>query len=177
MGQNSNLGNGVRPVLDGVALPLRAQIRSLGFLLESPLFLDSPMMVVARSAHSHLRRFLEKEDLGTVVHVWLHPDLLTVILCTEHGGWAALQDKTKTVGTKCCGTSDLLWLLLVELPFHRSCFGSLSISVPNLRLVEVLYCHGTGYLKEPSAPMENSSRPSPHSICGGDLLYYNLSES
>lgn len=95
MGQNSNLGNGVRPVLDGVALPLRAQIRSLGFLLESPLFLDSPMMVVARSVHSHLRRFLEKEDLGTVVHVWLHPDPLTVILCTEYGGVGCLTGQDK----------------------------------------------------------------------------------
>uniref|UniRef100_A0A803TNY3 Reverse transcriptase domain-containing protein n=1 Tax=Anolis carolinensis TaxID=28377 RepID=A0A803TNY3_ANOCA len=70
----TNWGIGWQPVLDGVALPLKAQVRSLGVLLDSSLALDAQVSAVAGRAFAHLklvhqlRPYLEKSDLATVVH-------------------------------------------------------------------------------------------------------------
>ncbi|XP_053106346.1 uncharacterized protein LOC128325025 [Hemicordylus capensis] len=61
-------------VLDGVALPLKEQVRSLGVLLDPALLLEAQVEAVARGAFAwlrlvrQLRPFLEKADLATVTH-------------------------------------------------------------------------------------------------------------
>ncbi|XP_061465627.1 uncharacterized protein LOC133376825 [Rhineura floridana] len=65
----------VRPVLDGVALPLNAQIRSLGVLLDPSLSLEAQIASVAQGAFYQLRLvaqlhpYLDRENLASVVHV------------------------------------------------------------------------------------------------------------
>ncbi|XP_061487325.1 prostacyclin synthase isoform X3 [Rhineura floridana] len=65
----------VRPILDGVALPLNAQIRSLGVLLDPSLSLEAQIASVARGAFyqlrlvAQLRPYLDRENLASVVHV------------------------------------------------------------------------------------------------------------
>uniref|UniRef100_R4GDA2 Reverse transcriptase domain-containing protein n=1 Tax=Anolis carolinensis TaxID=28377 RepID=R4GDA2_ANOCA len=67
-------GIGWQPVLDGVALPLKAQVRSLGVLLDSSLTLDAQVSAVAGRAFAQLklvrqlRPYLVKSDLAMVVH-------------------------------------------------------------------------------------------------------------
>uniref|UniRef100_A0A803SXN9 Reverse transcriptase domain-containing protein n=1 Tax=Anolis carolinensis TaxID=28377 RepID=A0A803SXN9_ANOCA len=67
-------GIGLQPVLDGVALPLKAQVRSLGVLLDSSLSLEPQVSAVARGAFAQLklvrqlRPYLGKPDMVTVVH-------------------------------------------------------------------------------------------------------------
>ncbi|KAF7254753.1 Formin-2, partial [Varanus komodoensis] len=61
-------------VLNGVALPLRDRVHSLGVLLDPELFLEAQVMAVARSAFlqlrliHQLRPFLENDCLVTVTH-------------------------------------------------------------------------------------------------------------
>uniref|UniRef100_A0A803TNR7 Reverse transcriptase domain-containing protein n=1 Tax=Anolis carolinensis TaxID=28377 RepID=A0A803TNR7_ANOCA len=63
-----------RGLLEGVALPLKTQVRSLGVLLDSSLSLEPQVSVVARGAFAQLRLvhqlrpYLGKSDLATVVH-------------------------------------------------------------------------------------------------------------
>uniref|UniRef100_A0A803TMD6 Reverse transcriptase domain-containing protein n=1 Tax=Anolis carolinensis TaxID=28377 RepID=A0A803TMD6_ANOCA len=70
----SDRGIGWLPVLDGAALPLKAQVRSLGVLLDSALTLDAQVSAVAGRAFAQLklvrqlRPYLVKSDLATVVH-------------------------------------------------------------------------------------------------------------
>ena len=65
---------GVQPVLDGVALPLKEQVRSLGVLLEPSLSLEAKVASVARSAFyqlrlvAQLRPYLDRDSLASVVH-------------------------------------------------------------------------------------------------------------
>ncbi|XP_062818981.1 probable RNA-directed DNA polymerase from transposon BS isoform X1 [Anolis carolinensis] len=72
--RRTNRGIGWQPVLNGVALPLKAQVRSLGVLLDSSLALDAQVSAVAGRAFAHLklvrqlRPYLKKSDLATVVH-------------------------------------------------------------------------------------------------------------
>ena len=67
-------GIGILPVLDGVTLPLKTQVRSSGVLLDSSLSLDAQVLVVARRAFPQLKlvrqlcTFLEMSDLATVTH-------------------------------------------------------------------------------------------------------------
>uniref|UniRef100_A0A803TAT9 Reverse transcriptase domain-containing protein n=1 Tax=Anolis carolinensis TaxID=28377 RepID=A0A803TAT9_ANOCA len=67
-------GIGLQPVLDGVTLPLKAQVRSLGVILDSLLSLELQVSVVARGAFAQLKLvcqlhpYLGKPDLATVVH-------------------------------------------------------------------------------------------------------------
>uniref|UniRef100_A0A803SN06 Reverse transcriptase domain-containing protein n=1 Tax=Anolis carolinensis TaxID=28377 RepID=A0A803SN06_ANOCA len=67
-------GIGLQPVLDGVALPLKTQVRSLGVLLDSSLSLEPQVSAVARGAFAQLRLvrqlrpYLGRSDLATVVH-------------------------------------------------------------------------------------------------------------
>uniref|UniRef100_G1KYX6 HSR domain-containing protein n=1 Tax=Anolis carolinensis TaxID=28377 RepID=G1KYX6_ANOCA len=67
-------GIGLQPVLDGVALPLKTRVCSLGILLDSSLSLEPQVSEVARGAFAQLRLvrqlcpFLGKSDLATVVH-------------------------------------------------------------------------------------------------------------
>uniref|UniRef100_A0A803THC7 Reverse transcriptase domain-containing protein n=1 Tax=Anolis carolinensis TaxID=28377 RepID=A0A803THC7_ANOCA len=67
-------GIGLQPVLAGVALPLKTQVRSLGVMLDSSLSLEPQVSVVARGAFAQLRLvrqlrpFLKKSDLAIVVH-------------------------------------------------------------------------------------------------------------
>uniref|UniRef100_A0A803TP95 Reverse transcriptase domain-containing protein n=1 Tax=Anolis carolinensis TaxID=28377 RepID=A0A803TP95_ANOCA len=67
-------GIGLQPVLDGVALPLKTQVRSLGVLLDSSLSLEPQVSAVARGAFAELRLvrqlrpYLGRSDLATVVH-------------------------------------------------------------------------------------------------------------
>uniref|UniRef100_A0A803TS28 Reverse transcriptase domain-containing protein n=1 Tax=Anolis carolinensis TaxID=28377 RepID=A0A803TS28_ANOCA len=67
-------GIGLQPELDGVALPLKAQVRSLGVLLDSSLSLEPQVSAVARGAFAQLklvrqlRPYLGKPDMATVVH-------------------------------------------------------------------------------------------------------------
>ncbi|KAF7250970.1 Interleukin-1 receptor accessory protein-like 1, partial [Varanus komodoensis] len=62
-------------VLNGVALPLRDKVRSLGVLLDLELSLEAQVTVVARSAFlqlqliNQLRPYLEYDCLATVTHV------------------------------------------------------------------------------------------------------------
>ena len=62
------------PTLDGVALPLKEQVRSLGVLLDPQLLLDSQVAAVARGAFAQLRLirqlrpYLSCSDLTTVTH-------------------------------------------------------------------------------------------------------------
>ncbi|KAF7243518.1 putative RNA-directed DNA polymerase from transposon BS, partial [Varanus komodoensis] len=64
-------------VLNGVALPLRDRVRSLGVLLDPELSLEAQVMAVARSAFlqlrliHQLRPFLENDCLATVTHTLL----------------------------------------------------------------------------------------------------------
>uniref|UniRef100_A0A803T4E3 Reverse transcriptase domain-containing protein n=1 Tax=Anolis carolinensis TaxID=28377 RepID=A0A803T4E3_ANOCA len=66
-------GIGLQPVLDGVALPLKTQVRSLGVPLDSSSSLEPQVSAVARGAFAQLRLvrqlrpFLGKSDLATVV--------------------------------------------------------------------------------------------------------------
>uniref|UniRef100_A0A803TWJ5 Reverse transcriptase domain-containing protein n=1 Tax=Anolis carolinensis TaxID=28377 RepID=A0A803TWJ5_ANOCA len=68
-------GTGLQPVLDGVTLPLKTQVHSLGVLLDSSLSLEPQVSVMAREAFAELRLvhqlhpYLRKSDLATVVHV------------------------------------------------------------------------------------------------------------
>ncbi|XP_061474960.1 small ribosomal subunit protein uS7 isoform X1 [Rhineura floridana] len=61
----------VHPVLDGVTLPLKEQVRSLGVLFDPSLSLEAQ---VARNAFYHLqlvaqlRPYLDSDDLASVVH-------------------------------------------------------------------------------------------------------------
>uniref|UniRef100_A0A803TWX2 Reverse transcriptase domain-containing protein n=1 Tax=Anolis carolinensis TaxID=28377 RepID=A0A803TWX2_ANOCA len=70
----SDWGIGWQPVLDGVALPLKAQVCSLGVLLDSGLTLEAQVSAVAGRAFAQLklvrqlRPYLEKSDLTMVVH-------------------------------------------------------------------------------------------------------------
>uniref|UniRef100_A0A803T7X0 Reverse transcriptase domain-containing protein n=1 Tax=Anolis carolinensis TaxID=28377 RepID=A0A803T7X0_ANOCA len=70
----SDRGIGWQPVLDGVALPLKALVRSLGVLLDSSLTLEAQVSAVAGRAFAQLklvrqlRPYLVKSDLATVVH-------------------------------------------------------------------------------------------------------------
>uniref|UniRef100_A0A803TKZ4 Reverse transcriptase domain-containing protein n=1 Tax=Anolis carolinensis TaxID=28377 RepID=A0A803TKZ4_ANOCA len=76
--RTSDRGIGWQPVLDGVALPLKAQVRSLGVLLDSGLTLEAQVSTleaqVAGRAFAQfklvrqLRPYLEKSDLTMVVH-------------------------------------------------------------------------------------------------------------
>ena len=65
---------GVQPVLDGVALPLKEQVRSLGVLLEPSLSLEAQVALVAWSAFyqlrlvAQLRPYLDRDNLASVVH-------------------------------------------------------------------------------------------------------------
>ena len=71
VGGSSDRMVGVQPVLDGVALPLKEQVRSLGVLLEPSLSLEAQ---VARSAFyqlrlvAQLRPYLDGDSLASVVH-------------------------------------------------------------------------------------------------------------
>uniref|UniRef100_A0A803SUK8 Reverse transcriptase domain-containing protein n=1 Tax=Anolis carolinensis TaxID=28377 RepID=A0A803SUK8_ANOCA len=70
----SDRGIGWLPVLDGVALSLKAQVCSLGVLLDSALTLDAQVSAVAGRAFAQLklvrqlRPYLVKSDLAMVVH-------------------------------------------------------------------------------------------------------------
>uniref|UniRef100_A0A803SUT5 Reverse transcriptase domain-containing protein n=1 Tax=Anolis carolinensis TaxID=28377 RepID=A0A803SUT5_ANOCA len=72
--RKSDRGIRWQPVLDGVALPLKAQVRSLGVLLDSGLTLEAQVSAVAGRAFAQLklvrqlRPYLEKSDLTRVVH-------------------------------------------------------------------------------------------------------------
>nr|GFC52549.1 hypothetical protein [Tanacetum cinerariifolium] len=63
-----------RPALNGVVLPLKEQVRSLGVLLDAQLLLDSQVAAVARGAFAQLRLvrqlrpYLDRADLATVTH-------------------------------------------------------------------------------------------------------------
>uniref|UniRef100_A0A803THP9 ribonuclease H n=1 Tax=Anolis carolinensis TaxID=28377 RepID=A0A803THP9_ANOCA len=48
-------GTGLQPVLDGVTLPLKAQVRSLGVILDSSLSLEPQVSAVARGAFAQLK--------------------------------------------------------------------------------------------------------------------------
>uniref|UniRef100_A0A803TC32 Reverse transcriptase domain-containing protein n=1 Tax=Anolis carolinensis TaxID=28377 RepID=A0A803TC32_ANOCA len=67
-------GIGLQPVLDGVTLPLKAQVRSLGVILDSSLSLEPQVSAVARGVFAQLklvrqlRPYLGKQDFATVVH-------------------------------------------------------------------------------------------------------------
>ena len=54
VGGSSDRIVGVQPVLDGVALPLKEQVRSLGVLLEPSLSLEPQVASVAQSAFYQL---------------------------------------------------------------------------------------------------------------------------
>ena len=54
VGGSSDWMVGVQPVLDGAALPLKEQVHSLGFLLESSLSLEAQVASVAWSAFYQL---------------------------------------------------------------------------------------------------------------------------
>ncbi|XP_061487038.1 uncharacterized protein LOC133387065 isoform X3 [Rhineura floridana] len=62
------------PILDGVTLPLKDRVRSLGVVLDSSLSLEAQVASVARNAFYQLRLvaqlcpYLSKEDLTSVVH-------------------------------------------------------------------------------------------------------------
>ncbi|XP_061485295.1 uncharacterized protein LOC133385720 isoform X1 [Rhineura floridana] len=64
----------VYPVLDGVTLPLKEQVRSLGVLFDPSLSLEAQVASVARNAFYHLRLvaqlrpYLDSDDLASVVH-------------------------------------------------------------------------------------------------------------
>ncbi|XP_061441792.1 uncharacterized protein LOC133364873 [Rhineura floridana] len=64
----------IYPVLDGVTLPLKDQVRSLGVFLDSSLSLEAQVASVVRNAFYQLRLvaqlhpYLSKEDLTSVVH-------------------------------------------------------------------------------------------------------------
>ncbi|XP_061477657.1 uncharacterized protein LOC133382019 [Rhineura floridana] len=64
----------VHPVLDGVTLPLKEQVRSLGVLFGPSLSLEAQVASVARNAFYHLRfvaqlrPYLDSDNLASVVH-------------------------------------------------------------------------------------------------------------
>ncbi|XP_053100645.1 uncharacterized protein LOC128322765 [Hemicordylus capensis] len=72
--RRANRDEEILPVLDGVALPLKEQVCSLGVLLDLALLLEAQVEVVARGAFAwlrlarQLRPFLEKADLATETH-------------------------------------------------------------------------------------------------------------
>uniref|UniRef100_A0A803TU59 Reverse transcriptase domain-containing protein n=1 Tax=Anolis carolinensis TaxID=28377 RepID=A0A803TU59_ANOCA len=72
--RSTDRGTGWLPVLEGVALPLKAQVHSLGVLLDSSLSLDAQVLAVARRAFAQLklvrqlRPYLENTGLTMVVH-------------------------------------------------------------------------------------------------------------
>ncbi|XP_053169630.1 uncharacterized protein LOC128353010 [Hemicordylus capensis] len=72
--RRANRDKDILPVLDGVALPLKEQVRSLGVLLDPALLLEAQVEAVARGAFAQfrlvrqLRPFLKKADLATVTH-------------------------------------------------------------------------------------------------------------
>lgn len=56
MGQMSNLGTtGITVMLDGVALPLKAQVYGLGVLLNLQLLLNNQVLAVVRSVYYQRR--------------------------------------------------------------------------------------------------------------------------
>ncbi|XP_053112476.1 uncharacterized protein LOC128327575 [Hemicordylus capensis] len=72
--RRANRDEEILPVLDGVALPLKEQVRSLWVLLDPALLLGAQVEAVARGAFARLQLvhqlcpFLEKADLATVTH-------------------------------------------------------------------------------------------------------------
>ncbi|KAF7253194.1 von Willebrand factor A domain-containing protein 3B [Varanus komodoensis] len=65
----SGFGEGeLNLVLNGVALPLRDKVRSLGVLLDPELSLEAQVTVVVRSSFYQLRPYLENDCLATVTH-------------------------------------------------------------------------------------------------------------
>ena len=65
---------GCLPVLDGVALPLKEQVHSLGVLLDPSLSLEAQVTSVAQNNHyqlwlvHQLHPFLDRDSLPTVIH-------------------------------------------------------------------------------------------------------------
>ena len=74
VGDSSDRMVGAQPVLDGIALPLKEQVCSLGVLLEPSLSLEAQVASVAQSAFyqlrlvAQLRPYLDRDDLASVVH-------------------------------------------------------------------------------------------------------------
>uniref|UniRef100_A0A803SLJ1 Reverse transcriptase domain-containing protein n=1 Tax=Anolis carolinensis TaxID=28377 RepID=A0A803SLJ1_ANOCA len=60
--RSSDRGIGWQPVLDGVALPLKSQVRSLGVLLDSALTLEAQVSAVAGRAFAQLKLVRQLED-------------------------------------------------------------------------------------------------------------------
>uniref|UniRef100_A0A803TVM8 Reverse transcriptase domain-containing protein n=1 Tax=Anolis carolinensis TaxID=28377 RepID=A0A803TVM8_ANOCA len=89
-------GIGLQPVLDGVALPLKAQVRSLGVLLDSSLSLEPQLLAVARGAFSKLK-------LVGQLHPYLgNPDMATVGPCSCYISFGLLQCALCGVAFKDC---------------------------------------------------------------------------
>ncbi|KAF7245267.1 Lysophospholipid acyltransferase 1 [Varanus komodoensis] len=169
----SGLGMGdLGLVLNGVALPLKDRVRSLGVLLNPELSLEVQVMAVVRSAFlqlrliHHLHPFLENDCLATVTHV-----LVTSRLDFCNALYMGLLLKTVRIlqlvqnraarlltGTECCShitpvLRRLHWLL-IEV---RAQFKVLVMTYKALNGL------GPGYLKErlrpymPSRPLRSAT--------------------
>ncbi|KAF7242082.1 LETM1 domain-containing protein LETM2, mitochondrial, partial [Varanus komodoensis] len=74
VGDSSSWVGDLGPALDGVALPLKDRVRSLGVLLDPELSLEAQVTVVARSTFLQLqliyqlRPYLKEDCLATVTH-------------------------------------------------------------------------------------------------------------
>ena len=74
VGAPPNRLKGNFPALDGVTLPLKDRVHSLGVLLDPGLILEAQVDSVSRGAFLHLRRiyqlcpYLDERSLATVTH-------------------------------------------------------------------------------------------------------------
>ena len=88
VGGSSDRMVGVQPLLDGVAVPLKEQVCSLGLLLEPSLSLEAQVALVTRSAFyqlrlvAQLRPYLDKDNLASVVNALVTSKLITAMRTT-----------------------------------------------------------------------------------------------
>lgn len=78
------IGSGLTPMLEGMALPLKTHVRSLGVFVDPSLLLTVQVMAAARSSCYQLRlirqlhHFLEENNLAMFIMSWSHPDPIIV---------------------------------------------------------------------------------------------------
>ncbi|KAF7253219.1 hypothetical protein EYD10_00056 [Varanus komodoensis] len=161
-------------VLDGVALPLKDRVHSLGVLLDPEMSLESQVAAVARSAFLQLRLihqlhpYLDKHCLATVIHAlvtsWL--DYCKAL----HVGWPLktvwiLQLVQKRAARLLPGTGlySHITPVLYQLHWLPEVWAQFKVLVLTYKALNGL---GPGYLKEGLSPY----MPSRPLISAGEAL-------
>ncbi|KAF7254272.1 putative RNA-directed DNA polymerase from transposon BS, partial [Varanus komodoensis] len=90
-------------VLNGVALPLKDKVRSLGVLLDPELLLEAQVTAVARSAFfqlqliHQLRPYLENDCLATVTHALDDQEEIQALLCATADQISRISERVEKI--------------------------------------------------------------------------------